>query len=516
MASLLIGASTLIYSAALTDRDERIARLPETAARLSQLLDREIETTLARLVGLSTSPALLDDDLKNFHRQMTITPIPKGTVLAISDTTRQLANSMMPYGTALPELSAYTPQPLFFERLETEGKYISSRVYGPVAKVNAVTVSMKIPDDTGQMKYILTTAILSDRLAELMRAAGAATPGGRIILFDAMAQELAGFPGQGAELPIPEIAGAARLDGRGVLSNQAGRAVVVGYDRSAVTDWTVAATATEAWINAPVSHARRVLAVMFAIVLAIAAAIVIVLRNRVARPFGAMMEELGDARREIADLGNTLLVARTEEHRRIAQELHDTTAQKLVAADLHLQSMGRKVTASELERAQIPVIRGLLSQAMDELRTFSFLLRFDQQEGAGFKDALEALVKGFCDRADLACRTEFPEWLDRIDECTQTVLLRVTREALSNVYRHAKARSVFASASRDYSSYVLTIEDDGVGGISYPTVGTPRPCGLGISGMAAALAERGGQLQIAALPKGTRLVARAPRGVQHE
>ncbi|MBD9529571.1 sensor histidine kinase [Paracoccus sp. PAR01] len=508
-AATLIGGAFIVLSSALSERDARLAQLPQMAGRLSLLLDREIETTLARLVGLSSSPALVQNDLRGFHQQMMRTPLPKGTVLAISDQTRQLANAAMPFGTALPELSAYTPQPLFFERLEAEGTYISSRVYGPVAGINAVTVSMKIPDAEGALKYFLTTAILGDRLAGLMRHAEAALPGGRIMLFDAMGQELTSYPETKAMTAIPGLVGAGHAAPRGLVTHSKDApGLITGYDRSALTGWTVAATAGQDWIGAPLTRARRILLIMSLAMLAAAGLVVLLLRNRVSRPFQAMVAQLQEAKREVVQLGDTLIVARTQEHRRIAQELHDTTAQKLVAADLYLQSMDRAAPASG--HAQLPLVRLLLSQALDELRTFSFLLRPDQPADEGFRDCMEALVHGFCDRAGLRCTSDFPAWLDDLNEPIQTVFLRITREALSNIYRHAKAGSVSARAEWAGAEYILTIEDDGVGGVTYPSKPSQHRAGLGITGMAQALSERAGRLKIMPLTIGTKLTARVP------
>lgn len=504
----LIGGAFSILSSALSDRDARLAQLPQLAGRLSLLLDREVETTLARLVGLSSSPALLQDDLRAFHQQMVRTPIPKGTVLAISDRKRQLANAAMPFGTALPELRTYTPQPSFFDRLESEGTYISSRVYGPVAKINAVTVSIKIPDADGKLKYILTTAILGDRFAELMRHAEQPLAGGRIILFDAMGQELTGYPGTGGVSPVPRLIEAGQSASRGLVTESDVKpAVLTGYDRSALTGWTIAVSASRAWINEPLVHARDLLMVMSAFVLAVAGLVIMILRSCVSRPFQEMATQLQDAKREVVELGDTLISVRMQEHRRIAQELHDTTAQKLVAADLYLQSMARKGLLSGDEQAQLNLIRKLLSRALEELRTFSFLLRPDHPIDQGFSDCLHALVSGFCERAGLRCVMDFPAWLDDLDEPTQTLFLRITNEALSNIYRHARATSVSARATVTGEGWMLTIKDDGVGGVTFPCKPGQKHVGLGISGMAKALAEHAGKLQIMPSVVGTKLIA---------
>lgn len=513
LAFTLIGGAVTILSSAFSDRDARLAQLPQMAGRLSLLLDREVETTLARLVGLSSSPALLQEDLRAFHQQMVRTPIPKGTVLALSDKERQLANAAMPFGTALPELSAYTPQPLFFERLEGGGTYISSRVYGPISKINAVTVSMKIPDADGRLKYILTTAILGDRFAQLMRHAEQPLPGGRIVLFDAMGQELTGYPDTGTVSAIPRLIEAGKSASRGLVTDSdVEPAVVTGYDRSVLTGWTVTVSAGRKWIDEPLVHARNLLMAISAAVLAVAGLVIMILRNRVSRPLQEMATQLQDAKREAVELSNTLISARTQEHRRIAQELHDTTAQKLVAADLYLQGMARKAPPSGDGQAQLTLVRKLLSQALDELRTFSFLLRPDHPTDQGFSDCLQALVSGFCDRAGLRCATDFPPWLDDLDEQTQTLFLRITNEALSNIYRHAKATSVSARATVTGEEWMLTIEDDGVGGVTFPSKPGQKLVGLGIAGMAKALAEHGGKLQIVPSATGTTLIASVTTG----
>ena len=88
-------------------------------------------------------------------------------------------------------------------------------------------------------------------------------------------------------------------------------------------------------------------------------------------------------------------------------------------------------------------------------------------------------------------------------------VLAVLREALDNVARHAHARQVQITLSRDGAEIVLTVHDDGRGIAGWTHVRSPQRYGL--VGMAERARLIGGRLVVGASPEGgTRLVLRVP------
>jgi len=95
----------------------------------------------------------------------------------------------------------------------------------------------------------------------------------------------------------------------------------------------------------------------------------------------------------------------------------------------------------------------------------------------------------------------------------QTTVYRVLQEALTNVARHARARSVRVRLLRDEATVELRVQDDGVG--LDPTAGAEAAAGdrrrLGLQGMRERAALLGGSIEVESEPgAGTTITAHFP------
>ncbi len=96
-----------------------------------------------------------------------------------------------------------------------------------------------------------------------------------------------------------------------------------------------------------------------------------------------------------------------------------------------------------------------------------------------------------------------------LDSGIEMTLLRIAQEALTNVARHAQANQATISMSADGENVYMSIQDDGVGILSWQRANQPGSHGLRI------IRERaeafGGSLQIhSTYKKGTRLDVKIP------
>ena len=97
--------------------------------------------------------------------------------------------------------------------------------------------------------------------------------------------------------------------------------------------------------------------------------------------------EAVDAQRELAEGAERLLEVQEEERRRIAQELHDSTSQHLVAVSFGLSALRRgRANAGTLED-----MTNELDQALREVRTLSYLLHPPTLAKEGLKKTLQRL-----------------------------------------------------------------------------------------------------------------------------
>ena len=198
-----------------------------------------------------------------------------------------------------------------------------------------------------------------------------------------------------------------------------------------------------------------------------------------------------------------------EEHerRRIARELHDSTAQHLVAADLMVGVYLRQ--KGERPDNALASARATLGQALREIRTLSFLLHPPNSHKAGFARMIRSFAEGFAQRSSLRLKVEIEASEQQLSPAVELILFRVCQEAFMNVRRHANASAVTLRYSQHAADAVLEVEDDGVG----IDTADDTHLGVGIESMRTRLQEIGGNLQIENTGHGTLVRAIAPRNI---
>ncbi|MEV4400350.1 ATP-binding protein [Nonomuraea sp. NPDC049607] len=124
--------------------------------------------------------------------------------------------------------------------------------------------------------------------------------------------------------------------------------------------------------------------------------------------------------------------------------------------------------------------------------------------GQSLAEALEGLLAQWSERTGIAVETWALPGTD-VPSRVSSGVMETMREALSNVERHSRARTVAVAVTTGPSGLRLTVSDDGQG---FPEGGAGR----GIARMRAAFAELGGSLSVNAVPgEGTTVSGAIPR-----
>ena len=195
-----------------------------------------------------------------------------------------------------------------------------------------------------------------------------------------------------------------------------------------------------------------------------------------------------------------------EERERISRELHDGTIQSLFAVGIELKA-AQAESGDERMRPAIDNAVDELDRVILDLRQYIFGLRSVLLSDQHLDLALGQLVRDLGARAPL--RTEA-----NIDRSVAAALapqgndvVQITREALSNVRRHAGARSCRVSLRRVDSSAELEVADDGRGF----DLATQDVKGHGLPNIRDRVAALGGEALIQSSPgSGTVLLIRIP------
>jgi len=228
---------------------------------------------------------------------------------------------------------------------------------------------------------------------------------------------------------------------------------------------------------------------------------------RLAETFAARVAVAVDLSERVAsDALRRVVAAQELERRRLARELHDETGQALTSILLGLKGV-EDARNEEDVRAATAQLRELVVTTLQDVRRLAVELRPKALDDFGIVPALERLAETFGEQTGIQVELE-PQLGDgRLPSELETALYRITQEALTNVVKHAQAKSVSIVLTRREGSVTALIEDDGRGF----TPGDTREDGLGMVGMQERIALVGGQLTVESSPGGgTTLAVEVP------
>jgi signal transduction histidine kinase len=199
-----------------------------------------------------------------------------------------------------------------------------------------------------------------------------------------------------------------------------------------------------------------------------------------------------------------LITAREEERRRLRRDLHDGLGPQLASLRLTLAA------ALELLRHDVDAAERLLQElaihtqaAIADIRRVVYDLRPPALDDLGLVLALREQAAHYS-QAGLQITIDAPEQLPPLPAAVEVAAYRIVQEALTNVVRHAQARTCTVCL-RLGDALDVEIRDDGVG---LPPGGRT---GVGLTSMRERTAELGGMCQIESVPgQGTCIHARLP------
>ncbi len=201
-----------------------------------------------------------------------------------------------------------------------------------------------------------------------------------------------------------------------------------------------------------------------------------------------------------------------EERQRIGRDLHDGVIQSIYAVGLMLDD-ALEVVPEDPEGASEKIEHAIesINLTIRDIRNFIFGLRPEPLDQAGLVEALAAMAEEFRVNTmiDIALEVNGPADFEMPADDTMQ-MLHLTREALSNVARHARATHAEIRLAANERALELAIVDDGVG---FDPTARRGPGHMGLGNMRTRAAELGGELLVeSAVGRGTRVAVRVPLG----
>lgn len=220
-----------------------------------------------------------------------------------------------------------------------------------------------------------------------------------------------------------------------------------------------------------------------------------------------------EAEQALRELSARVLTAQEEERKRISRELHDEIGQTLTAVNVAVAMLKRQAATDEAFLRKVQEAESLLAQSMETVHCFARELRPAMLDHLGVHAALRAHVATYARRTGIRAEIVAHPDLDRLEPQAAEVIFRVAQEALSNVFKHARASRVRIAFTSDGRRLAMEVDDDGCAFPVEPALGEGRNGRLGLLGMRERVRLVNGRFAIDSTPgRGTRIRVEIPIG----
>ncbi len=216
-------------------------------------------------------------------------------------------------------------------------------------------------------------------------------------------------------------------------------------------------------------------------------------------------------------------LAALEERERLAREYHDSLGQTLGFVNVQAQAVREMLARGQTAPADTSLARlaEVVQEAQADVREYILGVKGSALTSRGLIPALEQYLRRFSDHYGLHTELILPDdWEgEAFEPIVEVQLLRIIQEALTNVRKHADARSVRLTFMCRAGQAQVVVEDDGRGFDPGPHPGPPPILGegeregahFGLRIMRERAAEVGGSFQVQSSPgHGTKVVVQAP------
>lgn len=194
------------------------------------------------------------------------------------------------------------------------------------------------------------------------------------------------------------------------------------------------------------------------------------------------------------ELAHQLIAVQDSERLAVARELHDDLSQHCTAIRIEAAYIQRAQSRAQIAAsAQRAAATAELLQ--HSVRRLLRRLRPAELDELGLVAAVQSLCEAWQQRSGVVCTFHHPDGLAGLGEAVEATVYRVAQEALSNVMRHAHAKSVRIELGWVPTGLELRVEDDGLGfdagALSH---------GLGLLGATERAAALDGRLTVVSAP----------------
>ncbi|HEY4904233.1 MAG TPA: MEDS domain-containing protein [Candidatus Sulfotelmatobacter sp.] len=215
-----------------------------------------------------------------------------------------------------------------------------------------------------------------------------------------------------------------------------------------------------------------------------------------------------DAETSLRTLTSQLMLIRDEERRRVAHELHESTAQLLATLAINLSVLAEPSAVVDARQSWlIKESASLVDNLLSEVRQLSHLLHPPTLDEMGLPSAIQWYAERFAKRANINVALEIPDNFGRLSREKEIAIFRVVQESLANVQEHSNSATATVRITESSGHVCVQVSDLGKGMAGVAPLSTT---GIGINGMRERLRQLGGTLSVHSNSGGTLVTADLP------
>lgn len=226
-------------------------------------------------------------------------------------------------------------------------------------------------------------------------------------------------------------------------------------------------------------------------------------------------ERLKKSEADLRLLSQEILAVAEKERARLARDLHDHVGSELAFFQTSVALMVNHLRAGRPVEDEIAQLLALSERIKEDCRRMVVTLGSTMIDDLGLMRSVEWYVEEFEKRTGIPCAADTQIGDVQIDKTVAMTAYRIIQEALTNVWKHARASQARVEVSITGNTLKLSVSDNGAG---FDLRRRPTGRSLGMLSMRERARLVGGRVTISSrVGRGTRVSARLPmdRGASH-